>query len=492
LNIAHKSKYKCPLHPTFALRFMFKEAIQHPIFTIVSDIAAESQQPCYVIGGYVRDFLLERPSKDADIVVLGDGIEIATQVAKRLKLERPPAIFKTFGTAMINIGDFEVEFVGARKESYQTTSRKPQVTKGTLEDDQKRRDFTINALAISLNKENYGEFVDPFKGLLDLKNQIIKTPLDPHITFSDDPLRMMRAIRFASQLQFTISEETLHSITENAHRIEIVSMERISDELNKIIMCHIPSIGFKLLFDTGLLKIIFPELAAMQGIETINGKSHKDNFYHTLQVLDQICPQTDDLWLRWSAILHDIAKPATKRFNTGEGFTFHGHEDRGARMVKQIFRRMKLPMNEKMNFVEKMVMLHLRPKALAESEQTTDSGFRRLIVDAGEDINALFTLCHADITSKNKQKVEKYRRNLEAVRERVAEVEQRDDLRNWQPPVDGIDIMNFFNIKPGREVGLIKTAIREAILEGDIANTREAALELMKHKGLELGLKIHA
>lgn len=468
---------------------MFEEALSHPVFKVVSEVANETKQPSYVIGGYVRDFLLSRPSKDADIVVIGDGIDVAYKVAKKLDLPRPPAVFKTYGTAMINVGDFEVEFVGARKESYKHDSRKPIVTTGTLDDDQKRRDFTINALAIGLSTENYGEFLDPFGGLQDLKNKTIRTPLDPDITFSDDPLRMMRAIRFAAQLHFEIDLITLNAITRNAKRIEIVSMERISDELNKIIMSPVPSIGFKLLFDTGLLHIIFPELAAMQGIETINGKSHKDNFYHTLQVLDQICPYTDDLWLRWSAILHDIAKPATKRFNPGEGFTFHGHEDRGSRMVKNIFKRMKLPMNEKMNFVEKMVLLHLRPKALAESEQITDSGFRRLIVDAGEDLPSLFILCHADITSKNKQKVEKYRENLEQVRIRVEEVEKRDDLRNWQPPVDGLDIMNYFGLNPGRAVGTIKTAIREAILEGDIPNNREAAFEYMKMKGDELGLK---
>lgn len=470
---------------------MFEQALQHQVFRVVSEISGETRYPCYVIGGYVRDFILQRPSKDADIVVVGDGIEVARLVSERMHLERPPVIFKNFGTAMIQTGDLEVEFVGARKESYRSHSRKPDVFPGSLEDDQKRRDFTINALAIQLDPAHFGNFLDPFGGIQDLNEGVIRTPLEPGITFSDDPLRMMRALRFAAQLGFRVSEPTLHAIRQHAERIHIVSMERVSEELNKIILSPKPSIGLSLMFDTGLLKIIFPELHAMQGIETIQGKSHKDNFYHTLQVLDQICPFTDDLWLRWSAILHDIAKPATKRFQAGEGFTFHGHEDKGARMVKHIFRRLKLPMNEKMSFVEKMVLLHLRPKALAESPQSTDSGYRRLIVDAGEDLDALFTLCHADITSKNKQKVAQYRQNLEDVRARVAEVEQRDQLRNWQPPLDGQDIMHYFGIGPGREVGLIKNAIREAILEGDIPNEKEAAYALMLEKGKEMGLQPH-
>lgn len=389
---------------------------------------------------------------------------------------------------MVKTKDWEVEFVGARKESYTHNSRKPAVEPGSLTDDQNRRDFTINALAISLNHNDYGTLVDPFEGIKDLENKIIRTPCDPDITFSDDPLRMMRAIRFATQLRFEIEFETFEAIKRNAGRIKIISFERISDELNKIMLSKKPSIGFNLLFDSGLLQLIFPELAAMYGVDVIDGKAHKDNFYHTLMVLDNICADTDDLWLRWAALLHDIAKPVTKRFEKGNGWTFHGHEDKGSRMVKRIFANLKLPLNEKMKFVEKIVALHHRPKVLAE-EGVTDSAIRRLIVDVGEDIDALFLLCKADITSKNQYKVETYRKNLEQVKQLVADVTERDELRNWQPPITGEDIMNTFGIGPSREVGLIKTEIREAILEGKITNNRDEAYAFMLNIAATLGLK---
>ena len=464
-----------------------KESLQHPIFNIISKIAGEQQIQVFVIGGFVRDLLLQRTSKDADIVVVGDGIELAHEVKKRYNEKCDFSYFKNYGTAQLKTQDWIFEFVGARKESYSPESRNPLVFPGTLDDDQKRRDFTINALALSLHPDSLGELTDPFGGVDDIKNGIIKTPLDPDITFSDDPLRMMRAIRFATQLNFKIADKTYIALAANAHRLDIISMERVSDELNKIILSKTPSIGFKILFDTKLLHRFFPEMVALQGVETINGLSHKDNFYHTLQVLDQICELTDDLWLRWAAILHDIAKPVTKRFEP-EGFTFHGHEDKGARMVKHIFKKLKLPLNEKMEFVAKMVLLHLRPKGLAESPQITDSGFRRLIVDAGEEVDSLFTLCFADITSKNKTKVETFRRNLLEVRERMREVEERDNLRYWQPPITGLDIMEAFNIKPSREVGIIKEAIKEAILDGQVDNNREAAWIFMMDKGKEIGL----
>jgi poly(A) polymerase len=466
-----------------------KQHLKHPLFSIVSGLAAEQNVQAYVIGGFVRDLLLSRPSKDIDIVIIGNGIEFAEKVAQKLKVKL--SVFKNFGTAMLRYKDIEVEFVGARKESYRAHSRKPIVENGTLDDDQKRRDFTINALAIALHPDQFGELLDPFGGIKDMKGKLIRTPLDPVETFSDDPLRMLRAIRFASQLNFTIDPLAIEAIKQNAERISIISQERITEELNKIILSVKPSVGFIYLFDTGLLNKIFPLMANLYGVDYIDGKGHKDNFYHTLQVLDNISSTTNDLWLRWAAILHDIAKPATKRFEPGHGWTFHGHEDKGARMVPKIFATMKLPLNEKMKFVQKMVQLHLRPIVLAQ-EVVTDSAVRRLLFDASDDIESLMLLCKADITTKNEYKIKKYRNNFELVQQKLKDVEDRDKIRNWQPPVSGLDIMHIFGIKEGREVGIIKNQIREAILEGEIPNSREAAIDYTIKKGVEIGLKVVA
>lgn len=457
------------------------------VFKKIAHAAAELGVSCYLIGGFVRDKILERETKDADIVCVGDGIALAHKVAERFQPKPSVSFFKTFGTAQIKIDGWEIEFVGARKESYQYHSRNPQVSPGTLKDDQLRRDFTINALAISLNEDDYGKLIDPFDGIKDLGLRVIQTPLAPDQTFIDDPLRMMRAIRFASQLNFSIEEKTFQAIKDNRERIRIITKERIADELNKILLSHKPSIGFDLLYQAGLLHIIFPQMVDLAGAEYKDGHGHKDNFYHTLQVIDNLATTSDDLWLRWAAVLHDIAKPLTKRFEEGHGWTFHGHEVVGGRMVGKIFTQLKLPQNEKMRFVRKMVELHLRPISLTK-ENITDSAIRRLLFDAGDDIESLMLLCKADITSKNKHKVKRYLENFELVERRLKEVEEKDNIRNWQPPITGEMIMEKFGLSPCKTVGDLKNAIREAILDGDIENSYEAAHQLMMKKAAEMNL----
>jgi poly(A) polymerase len=466
---------------------MFQKHINTPLFKLIAQCADELGIEAYVIGGYVRDIFLARNNKDIDVVALGRGIDLAEAVKRKLGEDAHLSVFKNFGTAQIKCNDVEIEFVGARKESYRKESRKPIVEDGSLEDDQNRRDFTMNALAIGLNAGNFGKLLDPFDGVKDLENKLIRTPLDPDITYSDDPLRMMRAIRFASQLRFTIEANSLEAIGKNKERISIVSKERITDELNKIISSPVPSVGFKLLFDTGLLHLIFPQMVKLYGVETINGKSHKDNFYHTLEVLDNVCKNSDNLWLRWGAILHDIAKPATKRFEEKKGWTFHGHEDKGARMVPKIFAELKLPLNEKMKYVQKLVQLHLRPIVLAKTE-ITDSALRRLLFEAGNDIDELMILCDADITTKSYAKKQRYLKNFEIVRIKLKEIEEKDRMRNWQPPITGELIMETFNIPAGREVGIIKTAIREAILDGIITNDYQSAFNFMVEKAKAFNL----
>ncbi len=469
----------------------YNTALNNKIFKIIAQAAQELNVDSYVIGGFVRDLILKRNhKKDIDIVAVGSGIELALKVSELIPHHPKVQVFKNYGTAMLRYEDMDIEFVGARKESYHFDSRNPVVENGTLEDDQNRRDFTINALALSLNERNYGELIDPFNGLVDLENKIIKTPLSPDITYSDDPLRMMRAIRFASQLNFEIEAESLASISKNKDRINIISGERIVDELNKILLCDTPSVGFLLLYKTGLLDIILPELTALNQVEEIEGHTHKNNFYHTLEVVDNICPNTDDVWLRWSALLHDIGKAPTKRFSKKQGWTFHGHEFLGGKMAKKIFERLHMPLNQKLKFVQKMVMMSSRPIVLAQ-DIVTDSAVRRLVFDAGEDVDNLMTLCEADITTKNPSKFKKYHNNFNIVRKKIIEVEERDHVRQFQPPISGEEIMEIFNLKPSREIGVLKEAVKEAILEGEIPNEYQAAYDFVLKRAEKLGLKKH-
>lgn len=466
------------------------QALQHPIFKIISLTAQETQLQVYVIGGFVRDFLLQRSSKnDIDVVVVGNGIEFAKTLAEQFPHKTKVQLFKTYGTAMLRYEDVEIEIVGARKESYNENSRNPNVSSGTLQDDQNRRDFTINAMAFSLNNENFGKLIDPFTGIEDLKNKIIRTPLDPNITFSDDPLRMLRAIRFATQLQFTIHENCLQAIAQNAQRIHIITYERIVTELNKILMSSQPSVGFKLLEKTGLLEIILPEITRLKGVEEVEGERHKDNFYHTLEVVDNIALHTENLWLRWAALLHDIGKPTSKKFDSKTGWTFHRHEFIGSKMVFKIFKRLKMPLNDTVQYVQKMVMMSSRPISVVD-ENVTDSAVRRLVFDAGNDIDDLMTLCDADITTKNTKKRNQYRSNFQLVRQKIQLVEERDKIRNFQPPISGECIMQTFGISPSKEIGLIKEAIKEAILEGEIPNDYEACYQFMLQKGKDMGLNV--